>query len=453
MLTSSFKARKRELSPARRVDGAAEALARLVYRARVLGLEVHNVIGDGNCFFRSLEYLLIHVLGFEAAHVLLGSDCTHETVRKFLCSWAEQHAETVIDDEGEETLANRVADAATSWPKPVAAFDRDGLAVPIASRFAAAISRMRAGEWADKCWARVIAPAALGFQISILSSAGEIYDQPSVVLPEWVPNHAARQQRHLVVGHMVVNGDGYHYVAARVPQAVPPLRLYAVVAAQLRAAVAARVGAGKPASADYDRGPRPPTSPSPPPLALVVPAPPQAAPAAPAKVVPAPKVDPRDISRRGDAALKQADYTRAARLFYEACKADPTSFVLFGKLAAALLELNQPEQAMTAARRSLELGPTYTTSYMLLAAAHRKLHDLPAAMRTLRKGMTCGRPSFRDFGKLGAAYRDAAAAHAVSTAADKTAFVGALASKLQVRCDGMPRECAWKLAGDHDLRV
>jgi len=117
-------------------------------------------------------------------------------------------------------------------------------------------------------------------------------------------NHSARQQRHLVVGHMVVNGDGYHYVAARVPQAVPPLRLYEVVAAQLRAAVAARLAAG----ASGDRGPRPSNSPSPPPLVPVVPAPPQPAPAAPAKVVPAaPKVDPRDISLRGDAALKQAD--------------------------------------------------------------------------------------------------------------------------------------------------
>ena len=132
-------------------------------------------------------------------------------------SWAERNADLVLDDEGEETLGQQAVNAAIHWPRPITEYDCYGRRMSWRARFAIVVARMRAGEWADEFWIRVVAPAALGFQISVLSSAGEAHDRLSDPLPEWVPNHDLRQQRHLTLCHLVVNGDGYHYLAARVP--------------------------------------------------------------------------------------------------------------------------------------------------------------------------------------------------------------------------------------------
>jgi len=121
-LTATFKRQKFSPKPVATLGlagGVAQACDRLRDRARELGLALHDVNGDGHCFFRTLAVLLKDTLSFEAARDLVGGDCTHDRVREFLCAWAERHADFVIDDEGEETLAKRAADAATTWRDPV----------------------------------------------------------------------------------------------------------------------------------------------------------------------------------------------------------------------------------------------------------------------------------------------------------------------------------------------
>jgi len=67
-----------------------------------LGLAPSDVDSDGNCFFSALAVVLNDV--FEAddlTELLNGEECTHASVREFLCTWAEDNAEFCVDDEGD----------------------------------------------------------------------------------------------------------------------------------------------------------------------------------------------------------------------------------------------------------------------------------------------------------------------------------------------------------------
>ena len=125
MLTYTFKARKSR-SAQNRSMSANESFIKLARSSQSLGLDAFNVAGDGHCFFRTLSITLVDLLGSKAATLLLQVDCSHTALRDFLCSWAEDHHDDVVDDEGEETLAQRAADAALAWERPVAAIDDDG---------------------------------------------------------------------------------------------------------------------------------------------------------------------------------------------------------------------------------------------------------------------------------------------------------------------------------------
>ena len=242
MLTKTFKARKICAPAQLRSSSAAQAYAKLSARARSLNLQPFNVSGDGHCFFRALSVTLIDVLGNEAAKQLLVEDCTHGALRQFMCNWAEQHRDVVLDDEGEETLEQRAAAAALDWPRPVAAFDDQDHEIPVPARFEAVLSRMRDHEWADEFWVGTVAQAALGVQVCVISSEGENYDRLPQRLPEWVPSPASRQLCVIAVGHLVVNGDGYHYVAVRAPGSTAAAA-YAAVAFQLESAFQQRLTA------------------------------------------------------------------------------------------------------------------------------------------------------------------------------------------------------------------
>ena len=74
---------------------------------------------------------------------------------------------------------------------------------------------MRVNEWADEFWVRTIAPAALGFRINIMSSAGVAHDRLYRPLPPWVPNSSLCLQRGMTVGHAVVDGKGTHYFVVK----------------------------------------------------------------------------------------------------------------------------------------------------------------------------------------------------------------------------------------------
>jgi hypothetical protein len=66
-------------------------------------------------------------LGAPAALALLGANtCDHQTVRAFLCNWAERHRSDVFDDEGETRLMDHVVASAADWQVPVATHSARG---------------------------------------------------------------------------------------------------------------------------------------------------------------------------------------------------------------------------------------------------------------------------------------------------------------------------------------
>lgn len=65
------------------------------------------------------------------------------------------------------------------WQVPVATHSARGKPLSVELRFPIALARMRGCEWADDVWVRSIAPAALGFQITVLSTLGAAYDLPA----------------------------------------------------------------------------------------------------------------------------------------------------------------------------------------------------------------------------------------------------------------------------------
>ena len=155
-----------------------------------LGLAPSDVDSDGNCFFSALAVVLNDVFAADDLTELLnGEECTHASVREFLCTWAEGNAEFCVDDEGGDTIQQLAVAGMADWKKPVPERDDDGNEMSVEARFAALIERMRKDKtWADECWVRTIAPVALKIHVSIVSSAGKGYHRPSGYLPAVPPS-------------------------------------------------------------------------------------------------------------------------------------------------------------------------------------------------------------------------------------------------------------------------
>jgi hypothetical protein len=138
------------------------AILNLQDRLRASGLEIHDVPRDGSCFFHAVAWWLTNHLGVAAALQLLASGkVNHAAVRQFLCNWAEANFDTVLGDEGDETVAELAVRAALQdWPDPVGAFHWLPPEERLAAQFAQVIYRMRRNEWADAFWVTSLAPAA-----------------------------------------------------------------------------------------------------------------------------------------------------------------------------------------------------------------------------------------------------------------------------------------------------
>jgi len=90
---------------------------------------------------------------------------------------------------------------------------------------------------------------------------------------------------------------------------------------------------------------------------------------------------------RGTAAFKEGDFKRAAAAYYEACKKDPSNHVHCSNLAIALLKLGQPQHAVTAAARCVELAPSFAKGHYRLGQAHHARGDTSAAVAAFTAGM------------------------------------------------------------------
>ena len=126
------------------------AIAKLAVRLHETGQQHVDVPRDGSCFFHAVALDLVRLLGLPAATQQLGTlDISAAAVRAFLCRWAEENRDLVIDDAGEDTLQTLVVHAANVWPKPIGAYLRLPEGDRLPAQFSEVITRMRRGEWAD----------------------------------------------------------------------------------------------------------------------------------------------------------------------------------------------------------------------------------------------------------------------------------------------------------------
>jgi tetratricopeptide (TPR) repeat protein len=98
---------------------------------------------------------------------------------------------------------------------------------------------------------------------------------------------------------------------------------------------------------------------------------------------------------QGSVALHNKAHKRALKLMREAMKLEPSRLDGRLNLGAALLFLNQPEEAITHFRYVLALDAQNTMALLNLAACLDKIGDLDGSVATLQK-LVQQRPAWRD---------------------------------------------------------
>ena len=98
---------------------------------------------------------------------------------------------------------------------------------------------------------------------------------------------------------------------------------------------------------------------------------------------------------QGSLALEAKAPKRALKIMREAMQLEPSRLDGRLNLGAALLYLNQPEEAMTHFRYVLALDAQNTMALLNLAAAQDKTDDLNGSVETLQK-LVQQRPNWRD---------------------------------------------------------
>ena len=101
--------RKRKLGTMTRVDEQQittidAAIRQLAARLGTTGHVPRDVQRDGSCYFHAAAYWLDRLLGSGASELLKSPNVSASAVSSFLCDWAEENFDTVIDDEGEVTV-------------------------------------------------------------------------------------------------------------------------------------------------------------------------------------------------------------------------------------------------------------------------------------------------------------------------------------------------------------
>lgn len=92
-----------------------------IRRVETFGLVVLDVPRDNHCLFHCLKWWVPKYLGEAGALRLLNcTKLTQAAVRNFLCDWARENSEIVLDDECEGTVAQlAVRGAVLDWPEPI----------------------------------------------------------------------------------------------------------------------------------------------------------------------------------------------------------------------------------------------------------------------------------------------------------------------------------------------
>lgn len=89
----------------------------------------------------------------------------------------------------------------------------------------------------------------------------------------------------------------------------------------------------------------------------------------------------------GNAALQKSDYQNAISFYTQAIELDPTNTVYFSNRAAAYSTSQQYDKAVSDARTSISLDPSYAKGYSRLGMALLSLGDSPSALEAYEKGL------------------------------------------------------------------
>ncbi|KAF8092933.1 hypothetical protein N665_0396s0022 [Sinapis alba] len=94
-----------------------------------------------------------------------------------------------------------------------------------------------------------------------------------------------------------------------------------------------------------------------------------------------------EAKAKGNAAFSSGDFTSAVNHFTEAINLSPTNHVLFSNRSAAHASLNRYEEALSDAKKTVELKPDWAKGYSRLGAAHLGLNHLEEAVEAYSKGL------------------------------------------------------------------
>uniref|UniRef100_A0A7N2N6R3 Uncharacterized protein n=1 Tax=Quercus lobata TaxID=97700 RepID=A0A7N2N6R3_QUELO len=90
---------------------------------------------------------------------------------------------------------------------------------------------------------------------------------------------------------------------------------------------------------------------------------------------------------KGNEVFSAGDFPIAIRHFSEAINLPPTNHVLYSNRSAAYVSINKYFEALTDAKKTVELKPDWSKGYRRLGAAHLGLAHYDDAVSAYKKGL------------------------------------------------------------------
>jgi stress-induced-phosphoprotein 1 len=94
-----------------------------------------------------------------------------------------------------------------------------------------------------------------------------------------------------------------------------------------------------------------------------------------------------EAKAKGNAAFSSGDFNSAVNHFTDAINLTPTNHVLFSNRSAAHASLNHYDEALSDAKKTVELKPDWGKGYSRLGAAHLGLNQFDEAVEAYSKGL------------------------------------------------------------------
>ncbi|XP_050259291.1 hsp70-Hsp90 organizing protein 3-like [Quercus robur] len=93
----------------------------------------------------------------------------------------------------------------------------------------------------------------------------------------------------------------------------------------------------------------------------------------------------KEAKAKGNEVFSAGDFPTAIRHFSEAINLPPTNHVLYSNRSAAYVSINKYSEALTDAKKTVELKPNWSKGYRRLDAAHLDLAHYDDAVSAYKK--------------------------------------------------------------------